>query len=196
MLCVAKRGVKSTEKKKIRITYQFKVTTLKMEWPGSYSGGKQGCCYPKTGKPAKDFTIAGLWPCYLDATIPEFCDSHSHFNIAKTSNLTKNLQTNWPALACPSSDSENKLWSHEWNQHDYFEAALRLKKQVNLLKILTNEGLIQPNGATYDAATGVEEGIRKAVGYMPGNIEATKIIDCPGIPMKAKCAPHIKFRSF
>ncbi|XP_028074042.1 ribonuclease 3-like [Camellia sinensis] len=140
MLCVAKRGVKSTEKKKIRITYQFKVTTLKMEWPGSYSGGKQGCCYPKTGKPAKDFTIAGLWPCYLDATIPEFCDSHSHFNIAKTSNLTKNLQTNWPALACPSSDSENKLWSHEWNQHDYFEAALRLKKQVNLLKILTNEG--------------------------------------------------------
>ncbi|KAI8032328.1 Intracellular ribonuclease LX [Camellia lanceoleosa] len=136
---------------------------LVLQWPGSYCGGKQGCCYPKTGKPAKDFTIAGLWPCNLDATIPEFCNFHGHFNLAKT-----------------------------------------------------KETGIQPNGATYDAAMGVEEGIRKAVGYMPGlwcnedksgkpqlyqvvlcsNVGATKIIDCPGIPMKAKCAPYIKFPSF
>ena len=31
ILCVTKRGAKSIERKKIRITYQFKVTTLKME---------------------------------------------------------------------------------------------------------------------------------------------------------------------
>ncbi|GFY82990.1 hypothetical protein Acr_02g0012300 [Actinidia rufa] len=175
---------------------------LVLPWPGSYCGAKHGCCFPKTGKPAKDFAIAGLRPCYLNATIPQFCDSQQfqypkvdlgwskraaqhgalqflhnttpanhtivtwcdnlascpyplHLimvgvinSVIQTSNLTKSLQRNWPSLACPSSDSK-KLWSHEWkkygtcsglNQHAYFEAALRLKSQVNLLKILNNAG--------------------------------------------------------
>lgn len=66
----------------------------------------------------------------------------------QASNLTKCLQVNWASLACPSSDGLS-LWAHEWqqyrtcsglNQLDYFEAALRLNKQVNLLKTLTNAG--------------------------------------------------------
>ncbi|KAH7853163.1 hypothetical protein Vadar_034133 [Vaccinium darrowii] len=197
---------------------------LVLQWPGSYCSAKHGCCFPKNGKPANDFTIAGLWPCYLNATIPQFCNSHSHLNLAKASNLTKSLQVNWASLACPSNDGSN-LWAHEWQQHgtcsglnqvDYFESALRLKKQVNLLKTLNNAG-IQPNGRFYETGAAVEETIRKAVGYMPGvwcnndksgnrqlyqvvvcgDVVGNRIIDCPGIPMgKGECAASIKFPPF
>ena len=57
-----------------------------------------------------------------------------------------NLEKDWPSLSCPSSNGF-RIWSHEWekhgtclesqiDQHDYFEAALNLKKKVNLLQIL------------------------------------------------------------
>ncbi|PSS35144.1 Intracellular ribonuclease [Actinidia chinensis var. chinensis] len=98
------------------------------------------------------------------------------------------------------------------NQHAYFEAALRLKSQVNLLKILDNAG-IQANGRFYDAGMGVEEAIRMGVGYMPGlwcnedktgnsqlyqvvvcgDIKGTRIIDCPGIPMRGSAVNQSSF---
>ncbi|KAF7134403.1 hypothetical protein RHSIM_Rhsim08G0069700 [Rhododendron simsii] len=165
---------------------------LVLQWPGSYCSAKHGCCFPNNGKPAKDFTIAGLWPCYLYATIPQFCNSHIHLNLAKHGTCSG------------------------LNQLDYFEAALRLKKQVNLLKTLNNAG-IQPNGRFYETGAVVEETIRKAVGYMPGlwcnedksgnrqlyqvvvcgDFAGNRIIDCPGMPTgKGECAASIKFPPF
>lgn len=66
------------------------------------------------------------------------------------SDLTSSLQSNWPTLACPSGDGMT-FWSHEWSkhgtcsesvlkQHDYFEAALSLRKKANLLQALTSAG--------------------------------------------------------
>ncbi|XP_059639099.1 extracellular ribonuclease LE-like [Cornus florida] len=117
-----------------------------LQWPGSYCNTKQGCCYPKNGKPANDFSIGGLWPFYFNGTFPTYCNPHSSFNLSKISDLTKIMQQNWPSLACPRSDSKS-LWSREWqkygtcsesllNQHQYFEAALNLKEKIHLLKIL------------------------------------------------------------
>lgn len=59
-----------------------------------------------------------------------------------------NLQREWPTLSCPSNDGVN-FWTHEWekhgtcaeselDQHDYFEAGLKLKQKANLLHALTN----------------------------------------------------------
>lgn len=68
------------------------------------------------------------------------------------SDLTSNLQKNWPTLACPSGDGTT-FWTHEWekhgtcseselDQHAYFQTALKLRNQINLLQILENAGNI------------------------------------------------------
>jgi len=56
---------------------------LMMQWPGSYCDSKLGCCYPKTGKPAADFTIYGLRPSFNNGTSPTNCDIQSVFNKSK-----------------------------------------------------------------------------------------------------------------
>lgn len=70
----------------------------------------------------------------------------------KVSDLMSNLQREWPTLSCPSNDGVH-FWTHEWekhgtcaeselDQHDYFEAGLKLKQKANLLHALTNAGTI------------------------------------------------------
>ena len=70
----------------------------------------------------------------------------------KVSDLMSNLRREWPTLSCPSNDGVH-FWTHEWekhgtcaeselDQHDYFEAGLKLKQKANLLHALTNAGTI------------------------------------------------------
>lgn len=60
--------------------------------------------------------------------------------------LVSSLRTNWPSLACPSSDSTS-FWKHEWDkhgtcsetvldQHAYFQDNLNLKSTTNVLSCL------------------------------------------------------------
>lgn len=60
------------------------------------------------------------------------------------------MQKEWATLACPSGTGST-FWSHEWekhgtcsesvlDQHGYFNAALGLKSQVDLLQILQGAG--------------------------------------------------------
>lgn len=71
--------------------------------------------------------------------------------VIQISDLSSALQVSWPSLTCPSSNS-SVFWSREWkkhgtcsyselDQHAYFQAALKLKQKVNLLKILQKEGM-------------------------------------------------------
>ncbi|KAB1208352.1 Ribonuclease 1 [Morella rubra] len=163
------------------------------QWPASYCDTTQSCCYPKTGKPAADFGIHGLWPNYQDGTYPSNCDSGNPFNEAQIADLTSSMRKSWPSLACPSSDSI-AFWTHEWDkhgtcsesvldQHGYFEAALELKNKANLLQALGKAGLlkkarleivrpifacagIKADGKSYSVGS-IKEAIKEAIGYTP-----------------------------
>ncbi|KAG6713059.1 hypothetical protein I3842_05G131500 [Carya illinoinensis] len=160
-----------------------------------------------------------------DGSYPSNCDPDSPFDRSEISDLISRMQTSWPSLACPSSDGTG-FWSHEWEKHGtcsesvldqygYFEAALNLKKKVDLLQILGSEG-IQPNGGFYNLSS-IHSATHKAIGYDPwikcktdasGNSQLYQIYlcvgryeltftECPVLPRTTEdCASAIKFPAF
>ncbi|XP_074278748.1 ribonuclease 1-like [Silene latifolia] len=193
------------------------------QWPGSYCDTQKSCCYPSTGKPAADFGIHGLWPNYNDGTYPSNCDSNTPFDRTQISSVLKRMKSEWPTLACPSNDGIN-FWTHEWekhgtcsesvlDQHSYFQTALDLKHQTNLLQALTSKG-IKPNGESYTLQS-IKEAIQESVGYTPfvecnvdtsGNSQlyqvylcvdnsGSSLIECPVYP-HGKCGSEIEFPAF
>ncbi|KAK9675914.1 hypothetical protein RND81_11G041100 [Saponaria officinalis] len=193
------------------------------QWPGSYCDAKKTCCYPTTGKPAADFGIHGLWPNYNDGSYPSNCDSNTPFDQTQISSLLGKMQREWPTLACPSNDGIN-FWTHEWDkhgtcseslldQHSYFQKALDLKDQTNLLQALSSAG-INPNGESYSIGS-IKDAIKEGVGYTPfvecnvdssGNSQlyqvylcvdnsGSNLIECPTFP-HGKCGSEIEFPTF
>jgi len=70
--------------------------------------------------------------------------------MVQVADLRSSMQKNWPTLACPSGNGVS-FWTHEWekhgtcsesvlDQHGYFQAALSLQKQANLLQALASAG--------------------------------------------------------
>ncbi|KAL5981184.1 hypothetical protein ACLOJK_029105 [Asimina triloba] len=193
------------------------------QWPASLCDTKRSCCYPATGKPAADFGIHGLWPNYNDRSYPSNCDPDSEFDGSQMEDLLPEMQARWPTLACPTNNG-SRFWAHEWekhgtcsesvlSQHDYFEAALNLKKQVNLLQILRDAG-IEADGGFYSPSS-ITEAIREATGFMPGlqcnfdegrnpqlyqifqcvDASGKEFIECPVLPT-FRCANRIEFPVF
>ncbi|GMH01724.1 hypothetical protein Nepgr_003563 [Nepenthes gracilis] len=194
------------------------------QWPGAYcDANKHHCCYPKSGKPAADFGIHGLWPNYEDGSYPSNCDTDNSFDESEIQDLEGKLIREWPSLSCPSSDGL-KFWSHEWNKHGtcsesflnqrgYFQAALNLKEKTNLLQTLRDAG-IEPNDEFYNLED-VKQAIQEGTGYEPwiecnqdeeGNSQLYQVymcvdtsgknlIQCPVRP-RGNCASKIQFPSF
>ncbi|XP_041010771.1 ribonuclease 1-like [Juglans microcarpa x Juglans regia] len=205
------------------VSQDFDFFYFVQQWPASYCDTKQSCCYPTSGKPAADFSIHGLWPNFKDGSYPSNCDADSPFNQAELSDLSSNMQKNWPSLACPSSNSVG-FWTHEWvkhgtcsesvlDQHGYFASALNLKQRSSLLQSLNRAG-IEADGKSYSLQN-LKEAIKEAIGYTPwigcnadasGNSQLYQIylcvdtsgsdfIECPVFP-KGKCSSAIEFPSF
>jgi hypothetical protein len=72
---------------------------LVLQWPGSYCDTKQSCCYPKSGKPAADFGIHGLWPNRDDGSYPQNCNPDAEFDPSKVRFLPSISSRSAPA-AC------------------------------------------------------------------------------------------------
>ncbi|KAL9424171.1 hypothetical protein AB3S75_036120 [Citrus x aurantiifolia] len=195
-----------------------------LQWPGSYCDTAKSCCYPTTGKPAADFGIHGLWPNYNDGSYPSNCDPNAPFDQSQISDLRSSMQKNWPTLACPSGNGIT-FWSHEWekhgtcsesvlNQHQYFQTALNLKNQINLLQALRTAGIV-PDGSSYSLES-IKDAIKEASGFSPwiecnvdesGNSQlyqiylcvdtsASNFINCPVFPNGKKCGSQIEFPPF
>ncbi|XP_010527911.1 PREDICTED: ribonuclease 3-like [Tarenaya hassleriana] len=194
-----------------------------LQWPGAYCDSRQSCCYPKTGKPSSDFSIHGLWPNYNDGSYPSNCDPDSQFHKSEVEDLLNKMAEKWPSLACPSSDGV-RFWEHEWvkhgtcseselDQHDYFDAALKLKDKANLLQFLKSAG-INPDDGFYSLKE-IKNAIEEGTGFSPGiecnkdpsrnsqlyqiylcvDTSATTFIECPILP-QGRCAPEIQFPKF
>nr|GME17524.1 ribonuclease 1-like [Ipomoea batatas] len=145
---------------------------ISLKWPKTQCKSKEGCCLPKKGSPSlNDFVIHEFQAFYSSngGTIAN-CTTGTKFQPSKIADLVPSLQKYWPSLSCPSRDSK-KLWKEEWveygtcaetlfNQHDYFAAALRVYKQINLFKVLADAG-IKPNG-TYYPGEAINKAIAKA----------------------------------
>lgn len=81
----------------------------------------------------------------------------------------------WPSLGTTDRRDPFKhigFWAHEWEEHGsgqpykdtyYLQAAIRLRKSVNLLRILGNHG-IYPNGGSY-RETGYIDATKDVYGY-------------------------------
>uniref|UniRef100_A0A0E0LV63 Uncharacterized protein n=1 Tax=Oryza punctata TaxID=4537 RepID=A0A0E0LV63_ORYPU len=198
---------------------------LVLQWPGSYCDTKQSCCYPRSGKPAADFGIHGLWPNRDDGSYPQNCDPDSEFDPSKVSDLLGSMRSEWPTLACPSNDGV-RFWAHEWekhgtcaepalgDEHGYFEAALRLRSRLNVLAALVDAG-VRPDGGYYTLAQ-IKGAVQRGVGVEPfvecnrdesGNSQlyqlyfcvdaaGERFVDCPVSPGGRPCGNRIEFPAF
>ncbi|XP_047321214.1 intracellular ribonuclease LX-like [Impatiens glandulifera] len=193
-------------------------------WPAAYCDTKRGCCYPKTGKPAQDFGIHGLWPNSNNGSYPHDCDPKNPFDKSKIAGLIKRMQLDWPTLSCPSGDGF-KFWGHEWNKHgtcsenvlnqqSYFQTTLDFKIKSNILHHLAN-AKIYPNDGFYKTVD-VEAAIEKGLGVAPYidcnydklgvnqlyevyicvNKIAKAFVQCPVMPYAGRCATRIQFKTF
>ncbi|PON58321.1 Ribonuclease T2-like [Parasponia andersonii] len=203
------------------VSQDFDFFYFVQQWPGDTK--KKSCCYPKSGKPAADFGVHGLWPNFNNGSYPSDCDPNNPYDQSQILDLIGCMEEEWPTFSCPSNNG-TKFWAHEWNkhgtcsksvldQHDYFQATLNLKKKVDLLQALQTAG-IEPNGTFYKLDN-IGEAIKNGIGYTPGitcNGDASghsqlheiyfcvdtcgsNFIECSLFP-NGRCSSEVEFPSF
>ncbi|KAL3578857.1 hypothetical protein D5086_020361 [Populus alba] len=196
----------------LSVSQDFDFFYFVQQWPGSYCDTMTSCC-------TQQLENLRLISAFMDFG-PITMTGHTQKTVA---DLRSGMQKSWPTLAC-SSGTGVAFWTHEWekhgtcsestlDQHGYFQAALDLKKQVNLLQALTNAG-INPDGGSYSLSS-IKSAIQEAVGFTPWiecNTDTSRnsqlyqiylcvdtsgknLIDCPVFP-KGKCDSEIEFPSF
>ena len=142
----------------------------------------------------------------------------------QVSDLLSSLRAKWPTLACPTNDGL-RFWGHEWekhgtcaadvfDEHGYFQAALRLRDQLGVLAALTAAG-VNPDGGYYTLAQ-IKGAIREGTGFEPyvecnrdeaGNSQLYQLyfcvsaagdsfVDCPVLPRGRPCGSRIEFPAF
>ncbi|EEE68746.1 hypothetical protein OsJ_27436 [Oryza sativa Japonica Group] len=167
---------------------------LVLQWPGSYCDTKQSCCYPRSGKPAADFGIHGLWPNRDDGSYPQNCDPDSEFdpsknffpsvyqpispikevNFAATCwGACARIGRRWRARATTASGSGRTSGRSTGtcaaaalgDEHGYFEAGFRLRSRLPVFAALRDGG-VSPDGGYYTLSQ-IKGAIQRGVGAEP-----------------------------
>jgi len=114
------------------------------------------------------FGIHGLWP----ENTTEFCSNDRYHKMPKA--LEDELHIEWPNLK--EGEEDEDFWKREWNKHgtysrdkfnqtEYFELALRIKKKVDLLELLKQGGIMPSDDQRYslmDIVNAVKDGINNS----------------------------------
>ncbi|XP_058215723.1 intracellular ribonuclease LX-like [Rhododendron vialii] len=129
----------------------FDLYFLSLTWPISFCNVRIESC--KRPVP-QDFTIHGLWPGFWNGKTHENCQSPIVFDKKLVASLRRDLEGYWPDLLKPKyekTDSHFEFWDKQRVKHGscsamqpkmYFDAAIRLRKASNLLKVLRSSGIV------------------------------------------------------
>uniref|UniRef100_A0A0D9X1T7 Uncharacterized protein n=1 Tax=Leersia perrieri TaxID=77586 RepID=A0A0D9X1T7_9ORYZ len=157
---------------------------------------------------------------------PEYCNNSNNLHPWEIKDLIKDLDANWPTLSCKGGGggSSMEFWAYEWKkhgtcsglgQHDYFAAALDLKRRDGgLAGILAAAGIVPSEDERY-LLSGIRGAIANATGAIP-NLECNRdafgetqlyqvyqcvsrdgrtLVDCL-LPMSGKCSGTVKLPPF
>jgi ribonuclease T2 len=97
-----------------------------------------------------EFLIHGLWPTNTSKPYPKFCSNDAYHQMS--SSLETQLHNDWPNLLRGTDEGfwENEFKKHgtcsldKFSQEEYFELALKIRKNIDLLDLL-NKATIVPN---------------------------------------------------
>ncbi|XP_073116462.1 ribonuclease 3 [Elaeis guineensis] len=209
-------------------TIKFNFFYLTLMWPGTYCNGIpfNKCCRPTAGTPAPDFFVQALKPYNITTgeTVTE-CAIECCFSLKLVKKLIDDLNHYWSDVSCPSNNG-HRLWEDVWctygtcsnlTESVYFQRALALRAQVNLLSIFKRNGIV-PSSTKYYSL----KGIQKALKGIPGSStvvecnrqwlffgdyylykihicissDAKSIISCPIKKSTINCGSEVKFLPF
>eukprot|EP00033_Pygsuia_biforma_P000162 GCRY01000209.1.p1 GENE.GCRY01000209.1~~GCRY01000209.1.p1 ORF type:complete len:252 (+),score=30.84 GCRY01000209.1:70-825(+) len=143
---------------------------LAMEWPG-------GASSHYFDHNVTTFTLHGLWPTRNDGSWPAFCDKSDPYDPSQFSDLLPLMMEYWPSY----TRSNDVFWQHEWekhgtcaksvsfinNQHDYFQATLKIAATLNLTDALANHGIVPGKTNKYQLKD-YEKAAVEGLGVTPG----------------------------
>ncbi|KAJ3687627.1 hypothetical protein LUZ61_016791 [Rhynchospora tenuis] len=177
------------------------------QWPGSYCDTSSGAVIRPMESPNQilQFTVSGPI-------------------MRMIQDIQSSLQTYWPSLHCPSSNSSS-LWADEWathgtcsettlDEHSYFQDALYFKNQTFILQCLKSKAIF-PNGGSY-MLDSIITALTSCLGHVPGigcnqdtsgryqlylvylciNPSGTLLMDCPVYPSSGCGSSVVYFPSF
>ncbi|XP_078172629.1 ribonuclease 1-like isoform X2 [Carex rostrata] len=200
---------------------------LNLLWPGSYCRSVywKTCCMPTTGEPALDFFVESMetYDSYSGNAVTN-CNSTCSFYVNQLRNFITDMYSYWPEVKCPSNNGVTK-WKSTFctygtcsslTQANYFQQALKLRKDLDLLSYLATKGIVPSNTAKYELED-VESALRAKLSFsfviecnrmMPRSdgsqllrikicisSDGKTIISCP-ISKETNCGSQVKFPPF
>ncbi|CAK9146338.1 unnamed protein product [Ilex paraguariensis] len=104
-----------------------------------------------------NFTIHGLWPAAIDGHSLENCKTKYKKSTTPYQGIRGDMDKYWPALN--AAKTNENFWWHEWTKHgccqkefqphDYYKKAIKLKYDISPLKILEDAKILPGSSKTY-----------------------------------------------
>ncbi|XP_068653933.1 intracellular ribonuclease LX-like [Aristolochia californica] len=140
---------------------------LYLRWPGGLCS-KGECCFHSTYPRQNDFVIHYLARSFTSGSYPQ-CNPNP-FYAAALQNFVQDMYKYWPSFNCPAATGVEE-WGDAWNdngkcsgihQPQYFQRAINLTKDANVLDKLARKGILPSESNTYslvDVMNAINEGL-------------------------------------